>query len=184
MKADAETLYGMIVEFEDVPLLMTAVSKCRDFGFTKWDVHTPFPLHGMDRAMGIKPTRLPYLVLGGGLMGLAAGTAMQLWMNAIDYPLNISGKPLFGIPANIPVMFELTVLVSALTVFFGMWSMNGLPRLYHPLFKSRRFRRATQDRFFIVIEAVDPKFELEETRKFLASLGGNVIEEVTENPED
>jgi len=178
------TLYGLIIEFDDAPTLVEAVTKCRDHGFTRWDVHTPFPIHGMDDAMGIRGTRLPFLVLGGGLTGLGLATLMQWWMNAVDYPFQISGKPLFGLPANIPIMFELTVLLSAFAVFFGMWGLNGMPKLYHPLFNNARFRRATQDRFFIVVEAVDPKFELESTRAFLAGLGGSEVEEVNESSED
>jgi hypothetical protein len=118
------------------------------------------------------------------LTGLGLATLMQWWMNAVDYPFLISGKPLFGIPANVPIMFELTVLLSAFATFFGMWGLNGMPKLYHPLFTSRRFKRATQDRYFIVVEAADPKFNLEQTREFLASLGGAVVEEVYESPED
>lgn len=177
-------LYGLLTEFDSASLLMAAVEKTRDAGFSKWDVHTPFPIHGMDDAMGIRGTRLPFLVLAGGGTGLALATLMQWWMNAVDYPFIISGKPLFGIPANVPIMFELTVLLSAFAAFFGMWILNGLPRWYHPLFTNRRFRRATQDRFFIVIEAQDPKFNLEKTRDFLASLGGAVVEEVNESAED
>ncbi|MBU2500023.1 DUF3341 domain-containing protein [bacterium] len=177
-------LYGLLTEFESPSLLMEAVEKVRDAGFKKWDVHTPFPVHGMDDAMGIRGTRLPFLVLGGGLTGLGLATLMQWWMNAVDYPFMISGKPLFGLPANIPIMFELTVLFSAFATFFGMWGLNGMPRLYNPLFTNRRFRRATQDRFFIVIEARDPGFQLDKTREFLASLGGAVVEEVRESAED
>jgi hypothetical protein len=177
-------LYGLLTEFESPSLLMTAVERVRDEGFSKWDVHTPFPVHGMDDAMGIKGTQLPFLVLAGGLTGLGLATLMQWWMNAVDYKFVISGKPLFGLPANIPIMFELTVLFSAFAAFFGMWTLNGLPRLYHPLFTNRRFRRASQDRFYIVIEAADPKFKLEQTRDFMASLGGNVVEEVNESAGD
>lgn len=177
-------LYGLLTEFESPSLLMEAAARVRDAGFQKWDVHTPFPVHGMDDAMGIRGTRLPFLVLGGGLTGLGLATLMQWWMNAVDYPFMISGKPLFGLPANIPIMFELTVLLSAFATFFGMWGLNGMPRLYNPLFTNRRFRRATQDRFFIVIEARDPRFQLDETREFLASLGGAVVEEVRESAED
>jgi hypothetical protein len=186
MGADREpgTLYGLLAEFESPSLLMQAVEKVRDAGFRKWDVHTPFPVHGMDDAMGIRGTRLPFIVLAGGLTGLAAATLMQWWMNAVDYKFIISGKPLFGLPANVPVMFELTVLFSAFAAFFGMWVLNDLPKWYHPLFTSKRFRRATQDRFFIVIEAADPRFDLQRTRDFLASLGGAVVEEVNESAED
>ncbi len=183
MSANA-TLYGLMTEFDSASLLMEAVRKVRDEGFVKWDVHTPFPVHGMDDAMGIRGTRLPFLVLASGATGLGLATLMQWWMNAVDYPFIISGKPLFGIPANVPVMFELTVLLSAFACFFGMWILNGLPRWYHPLFTNRRFRRATQDRYFIVIEAQDPKFSLENTRNFMISLGGMVVEEVNESAED
>ncbi|PID79412.1 hypothetical protein CSB20_10350 [bacterium DOLZORAL124_64_63] len=179
-----ETLYGLMTEFSDVKSLMAAATRCRDEGFTRWDAHTPFPVHGLDQAMGIRGTRLPFIVLGGGLTGLSLATLMQWWMNAVDYPFLISGKPLFGLPANIPIMFELTVLLSAFAAFFGMWTLNGLPQLYHPLFKSRSFRRATQDRFFIVVEATDPKFQLEKTREFLGRLGGSGVEEITESSED
>jgi len=177
-------LYGLLAEFESPALLMQAVEQVRDAKFEKWDVHTPFPVHGMDDAMGIRGTQLPFIVLGGGLFGLALATLMQWWMNAIDYPFVISGKPLFGLPANIPIMFELTVLFSAFAAFFGMWTLNNMPRLYHPLFTSARFRRATQDRFFIVIEARDPAFDLQGTKDFLASLGSTVVEEVNESGED
>lgn len=177
-------LYGLLTEFESPAALVEAVEKVRDAGFKHWDVHTPFPIHGMDDAMGIRGTRLPFIILGGALTGLGLATLMQWWMNAVDYPFMISGKPLFGIPANVPIMFELTVLLSAFATFFGMWGLNGMPRLYHPLFNNARFRRATQDRFFIVVEAGDPKFQLEKTREFLASLGGAVVEEVNESPED
>lgn len=171
-------LYGVMVEFDSASALVEAVRKTRDQGFKRWDVHTPFPIHGMDEAMGIKGTQLPFLVLACGLTGLGLATLMQWWMNAVDYPFMISGKPLFGIPANVPIMFELTVLLSAFGCFFGMWGLNGMPKLYHPLFKSERFRRATQDRFFIVIEADDPKFDGTRTRAFLESLGGLSIEEI------
>lgn len=177
-------LYGLLTEFESASQLMQAVEKTRDEGFRNWDVHTPFPVHGMDDAMGIRGTRLPFLVLASGATGLGLATLMQWWMNAVDYPFIISGKPLFGIPANVPIMFELTVLFSAFAAFFGMWILNGLPRWYHPLFTNHRFRRATQDRYFIVVEAKDPKFDPVKTRDFLASLGGTVVEEVNESAED
>jgi hypothetical protein len=134
----------------------------------------------MDAAMGIRGTRLPLLILGGGLTGFCLALLMQWWMNAVDYPLVISGKPLFGLPAAIPVTFELTILFSALTTFFGMWGLNGMPRLYHPLFKSHRFLRATSDRFFIAIDAADPLFDPRETRVFMESLGGTALEELEE----
>ncbi len=176
MDTSAPNLYGILIEFDHPERLVNACRKVRDAGFKRWDAHTPFPIHGMDGAMGIRVTRLPFLILGGGLTGLAAALLMQWWMNAVDYPFLISGKPLFGLPANIPVVFELTVLFAALTTFFGMWGRNGMPHLYHPVFKSERFRRVTADRFFIVLEARDPLFQLSKTQEFAASLGGVAVE--------
>lgn len=176
-------LHALLTEFESPSHFMQACTKVRDAGFKRWDAHSPFPVHGMDDAMGIRGTRLPWLVLASGATGLGAATLMQWWMNAVDYPFVISGKPLFGLPAAVPVMFELTVLFSAFACFFGMWGLNGMPRLHHPLLAHDRFRRASQDRFYIVIEASDPKFDLERTRAFLASLGGSVVDEVRESVE-
>ncbi|MCP4144800.1 MAG: DUF3341 domain-containing protein [bacterium] len=173
-------LYGLLAEFETPHKLVDAVEKVRDQGFSKWDVHTPFPIHGMDGAMGIRGSRLPFIVLIGGLTGLVLATFMQWWTNAVDYPFIISGKPLFGLPAAFPVMFELTILLSAFATFFGMWGLNKLPKWHNPLFNNDRFRRATQDRFFIAIEADDPKFNLEQTREMLVSLGSTAVEEVEE----
>ena len=172
--------WGLLAEFTGVPDLMTAVAECRRAGFQHWDVHTPFPVHGMNNAMGIRNTRLPLLVLGGGLTGLGLALLMQWWMNAIDYPLIISGKPFFSLPANIPVMFELTILFSALSAFIGMLAMNALPRHHHPLFASERFRRATQDRFFISIEAKDPKYDEVRVRGFLEALGSVQVERIVD----
>jgi hypothetical protein len=128
--------------------------------------------------MGIHRTRLPLLVAAGGATGLAGGILLQWWTNAFDYPFLISGKPLFSLPANIPVAFETTILLAALAALVGMLASNGLPQLHHPLFANRRFRRATNDRFFISVEAADPLFDLARTRAFLESLGGVRVEEV------
>jgi hypothetical protein len=177
-------VYGLLAEFSDPNALVAACRKVRDAGFENWDAHTPFPIHGMDDAMGIKGTQLPFIVLAGGLTGFALALLMQWWMNAVDYPFIISGKPFFGLPANIPVTFELTVLFSALATFLGMWGLNGMPRLYHPLFTSNRFRRATADRFFISIEARDRRFDAERTHEFLTSLGADAVEFVHESAED
>ena len=176
--SEDKTLYGILVEFEDVNDLRAAAEKVRDAGYTKWDCHSPFPIHGMDGAMGIKPTILPWLVLGAGITGCSAALLMQWWMNAVDYPTIISGKPFFSLPANIPIIFELTILLSALTAVGGLFALNGLPMHYHPLFSNKRFARVTNDRFFLVIEAADPKFDLEQTRQLLDSFGGTAVETV------
>lgn len=179
-----DRFHGLLVEFDDPVALEHACVQVRDAGFRDWDAHTPFPVHGMDAAMGIEGTKLPLFVLAGGLTGLTAALLMIWWMNAVDYPYIISGKPLFGWPAAMPVTFELTVLFSAFAAFFGMWGLNGMPRLSHPLFSNERFRRATSDRFFIVIEKTDPKFDLERTRAFLDGLGGLAVDEIHDQAED
>jgi hypothetical protein len=173
-------LWGYLAEFDSPHALIDAAEQVRDAGYTRWDCHTPFPVHGLNDAMGLKPTRLPLLVFGAGLTGASVGLLLQWWTNAVDYPYIIAGKPFFSLPANIPVTFELTILFSAVTAFLGMLILNGLPAWYHALFGSKRFRRVTADRFFISIEARDKLFDPQKTRAFLASLGGSVVEEVTE----
>ena len=128
--------------------------------------------------MGIKPTKLPFLVLAMGMTGTAVGIGLQWFTNAFDYPFLISGKPIFSLPANIPIAFETTILFAALTALGGMLAFNRLPKLYHPLHTSRRFKRATDDRFFISVEAEDPLFDAEKTWELLESLGGLHVEEV------
>ena len=161
-------LWGLIAEFASPQDLVRAAERIRDAGYTKWDAHTPFPVHGLDSAMGIRSTRLPFFVLGAGIVGATSGLLMQWWMNAIDYPIIISGKPFNSLPADIPVTFELTVLLAALTAFFGMLIGNALPRYHHPLFGNAHFRRVTTDAFFLSIEAADPRFDLESAERLLA----------------
>ena len=168
-RTDAPSLWGLLAEFASPHDLVSAAARVRDAGYTRWDAHTPFPVHGLDAAMGIKTTRLGFLVLAAGITGAASGLLMQWWMNAIDYPLIISGKPFNSLPADIPVTFELTVLLASLTAFVGMLIANGLPRFHHPLLKSARFRRATTDGFFLAIESTDPRFDLARTEQLLAS---------------
>ena len=174
-------LWGILAEFTTVDVLLAAAEQVRDAGFQQWDAHAPFPVHGLNDAMGIKQTKLPLFVLGGGLTGGSLALLMQWWMNAINYKYLISGKPYFSVPANIPILFELTVLFSALGAFGGMLAFNALPQYHHPLFRSERFRRATQDRFFISIEASDPKFEPGRVRDFLECLGSIHVELVEED---
>ncbi|HEX8342066.1 MAG TPA: DUF3341 domain-containing protein [Tepidisphaeraceae bacterium] len=174
---------GLCAEYADVTTVMHAAEKVRDAGFKHWDVHSPFPIHGIDSAMGIKPTILPWLVLGGGLTGCFAGIFMTAWINAFElrppwpfdwvnlqgYQFFVSGKPLWSMPAFIPVIFECTVLFSALTTVFGMILLNRLPMLYNPLFKLASFRRATSDRFFIVVDAGDKNYDQTKTLELLKS---------------
>lgn len=170
----------ILAEFETADELMSAAEKVRDEGFKRWDCHTPYPVHGLDGAMGIRPTILPWFVLGGGLTGFTGGLIMQGWMNGISYPFLISGKPFFSIPASIPVAFELTILLSAFGAFGGMLALNGLPKMFNPLFRSDRFRRATADRFFISIEARDRRFDAPANATFLREIGANAIEVIEE----
>ena len=160
-------LWGLLAEFSSPQDLVRAAARVRDAGYTKWDAHTPFPVHGLDGAMGIRTTRLPFFVLGAGMIGTTVGLSMQYWMNAVDYKLIISGKPFNSLPADIPVTFELTVLLASLTAFIGMLALNALPRFNHPLFANSAFRRATTDAFFLAIEAKDPRFDLAKTEQLL-----------------
>ena len=183
-------LVGFLAEFETVDEILTAAEACRDKGLKAWDCHTPFPVHGLDRAMGVKQTILPWIVLGGGITGCFSGLLLQWFTNAFDggfilhgYPFMVSGKPTFSLAIYIPVVFELTVLFSALACFGGMLALNNLPLLYHPVFRSARFARATDDRFFISIEATDKKFDAEGTGEFLAGLGATAVERLEEEKE-
>ena len=171
--------YGILAEFDSPGALIDAARAVRDAGYTKWDSHSPFPVHGIDPAMGIKPTILPLLVFGGGATGLALAIAMQTWMNGWDYPWLVSGKPLFSLPMQIPIAFELTVLLAGVTCFLAVWGLNRLPQVWHPLFTSERFARVTSDGFFISIEASDPKFDLSGARALLESEGSVAIEEIS-----
>jgi hypothetical protein len=178
--AGGAALYGYLAAFDKVDELLVGATRVRDAGYTRWDAHTPFVIHGLDAAMGIKKTVLPYIVFGAGLTGTAAGILLQWWTNAVDYPFLISGKPLFSLPANIPVAFETTILFAAISALVGMLALNGLPRLSHPLFANRSFKRVTDDRFFISIEANDPLFEAAKTRELLESISDQPVEEIEE----
>jgi hypothetical protein len=171
-------LVGLIGEFTDVDGVISAARKTRASGYKIWDVHSPFPIHGIDAVIGVRPTILPWIVLGAGLSGLSGGLLLQWFCNAYDYPFLISGKPFFSLPANIPIIFECTVLFSALTAVFGMFALNRLPLLYNPLFKSKRFRRVTDDRFFIFIDASDGKFDETHTAEFLKLSGAISVERI------
>lgn len=175
-----EDIHGVVAYYDDVDGIMAASRKVRDAGFKRWDAYTPFPVHGIDDAMGTKPTILPWIVLGMGLTGLCVGLLLQWYTNAWDYKFLISGKPDWSLPANIPVTFELVILFSAYTAFFGMLALNKLPHLSNPLHKLPRFKRITDDRFAICIEAKDKNFDLERVRKLL----GGGAEHVEDCPID
>jgi hypothetical protein len=197
-----ETL-GFLIEFETEEGLKSGCASVRDAGYSNWDAHTPYPVHGLDEAMGVRPTILPWIVFFGGLTGCLAGLGLQLYTNGIELPFSVtgvlgalvdpflpsgygfvvSGKPVFSVQANIPVVFELTILLSAFGSFFGMWGLNRLPQFHHPVFHSERFRRASQDRYFISIEATDPLFDRDRTLALAQRLGGTHLEELVEAEE-
>lgn len=181
--ADGSKLVGLLAQYENVDALMAACRKVRDAGTKNWDSLTPFPVHGIEAAMGIKRTILPKIVFVAGATGLLAALGMQSWMNGLDYQFVVSGKPFISLPQQIPIIFEVTVLFSALTAFGMQFVLNGLPQLYHPYFNSQRFRRVTTDGLFIVIDADDPKFDAERTRAMLNETGASIVEPIYE-PED
>ena len=168
--------YGVLAEFSTPAGLYSACERVRDAGFTRWDAHTPFPVHGLDKAMGLRRSPLPWIVLVMGLTGAALGFILQWWVHESAYPLVISGKPFFTWPAFIPITFELGVLFAALGAVVGMLALNRLPMHYHPLFQSKVFERVTDDAFFISIESWDPKFDPSDTSNLLQSLGARSVE--------
>lgn len=167
--------YGVICSFKRTSDLYHAAEKVRDAGFKKWDCFTPFPVHGLDAAMGMKRSGVPRLTLLGGLTGFTVGTLMTWFLNGHDYPLIVGGKPLWSPVFPFPVMYECTILFAAFGTFFGQFIFNMLPRHHHPVFNHEKFVRASDDTFFIVIEAKDPQFDLERTRSFLTSIGGQEV---------
>jgi hypothetical protein len=175
---DMPRLVALMAEYKDVDSVMVAARRVRDAGYTVWDVHSPFPIHGIDKAMGIRPTILPWIVLGAGLTGLVTGIGLTVWTMTIGYPYLISGKPYNSFPAWVPVIFELTILFSALAAVFGMLMLNKLPMLYNPLLNHPRFRRVTDDRFFLVIDVQDERFDETETLRLLEATDPVVVERV------
>jgi len=172
---------GIIAEFDNPSQLLHAAEKLRDQGFTNFDCHSPFPIHGMDQAMGLKRSPLGWIVGIMGLSGAAGGMLLQWWTSAVDYKLVISGKPLFSFQAFMPVSFGIGVLVGALTAFLGMLILNRLPQPFHPVFWSDRFEKFSTDGFFVSIEALDPKFDIDHTKAFLQNIGGKNVEELKES---
>ncbi|MFL6232489.1 MAG: DUF3341 domain-containing protein [Thermoanaerobaculia bacterium] len=177
-------LFGALAEFATPAELYHACEGVRDAGYTRWDAHTPFPIHGLERAMGLKASRLPWVVLVTAVLGAAAGMGLQGWVATIAYPLVISGKPFFSWPAFIPITFELGVLGGAFGAVLGMFGMNQLPTLHHPLFAAKRFERASDDGFFISIESWDPQFDRDRTVDLLRRLGASQVELVASGPEE
>ncbi len=172
--------YGIIAAFDTPPDLYHACEKVRDAGFKQWDALTSFPMHGLDTAMGIKRSKVPRISICGGITGFTTGMLLIWFTNGYDYQLTVGGKPFFSPMFAFPVSYELTILFTAFATIFGMFFLNKLPMHYHPLQKAPQFVRALDDRFYIVIEAIDPKFNAAQTREFLAKIGGQDIAELEE----
>jgi hypothetical protein len=180
LKTPKSHLYGLMAEFEDPNALVAAAQQARLEGYRRMDAYSPFPIEELHEALGLPPTRLPLIVLIGGLVGAVAGYSLQYWVSVIENPLNVGGKPLHSWPAFIPITFETTILVAALSAVLGMLALNGLPMPYHPVFNVARFALASRNRFFLCIEARDPRFDLEATRHFLQTLNPREISTVAD----
>lgn len=170
--------YGLLAEFANPGALLDAAKATHDAGYRAYDAHSPFPIHGMDAAMGLGPSKVSFHTLMGGITGLALATWLQWWTGSVDYPLNISGKPAFAVEPSVPVMFELTVLLAGLATAIGMLAMNGLPRVWNPLFYSKRFGRVTDDGFFLFVSADDRRYDASATAAMLRDLGATHVERI------
>ena len=152
-------LHGVLADYATPDELLTAIWEVRKRGYTKFEAYTPFPIHGIDEAMGARRSKLGWVVLTGGFIGGTIALLLQWWTGAVSYPLTIGGKPLFAIEPSIPITFELTVLLASFGAVFGMFAINGLPQFYHPVFNYKKWKGATDDRFLLVVEASDRKFK-------------------------
>jgi hypothetical protein len=173
-------VYGLLAEFDDPNALVAAAYRAHFEGYRRMDAYSPFPIEELHEALGLPPTRLPLIVLIGGLVGAIAGYGLQYWVSVIENPLNIGGKPLHSWPAFIPITFETTILLAALSAVLGMLALNGLPMPYHPVFNVARFALASRNRFFLCIEARDAQFDLEATRNFLQTLNPREVSTVAD----
>jgi Protein of unknown function (DUF3341) len=178
--AKPATIYGLLAEFDDPNALVAATTRAYREGYRRMDAYSPFPIEELHEALGGGHSKLPLIVLIGGICGGVGGFALQDWASAIAYPLNIGGKPLHSWPAFIPITFECTILVAALSAVLGMLALNGLPQPYHPVFNVPRFALASRNRFFLCIESADPKFDLEGTKQFLGTLNPREVTTVAD----
>lgn len=171
-------VYGVMAEFANPAATLAAAERVRDAGFRKWDVYSPFPIHGIDEAMGLKPSRVSFFVGTGAFLGVVGAMAMQWWMLGVNYRMVIGGKPYFAWEQYLPITFELGILLGSISAITAMFVLNKLPMLYHPLMRKERFLRVSDDRFVIAIEAQDPRFDLGEATALLEGLGGTNIDVV------
>jgi hypothetical protein len=171
-------IYGLLAEFQGANALVTATRQAYEKGYRRMDAYTPFPIEELSDALGFRKTRLPLIVLIGGLLGCVTGFGMQYYSAVISYPLNVGGRPFNSWPSFIPVTFEMTILGAALFAVLGMLALNGLPMPYHPVFNVPQFALATRDRFFLCIEATDAAFDRVKTATFLRELAAREVTEV------
>jgi hypothetical protein len=180
VRPHSPAVYGVIAEFDNPTSLIEATHRAHREGYRCMDAYSPYPIEELHEALGSEHTKLPLIVLIGGLIGCVGGYGLQYWSSVIAYPLNIGGKPFHSWPAFIPVTFECTILVAALSCVLGMLALNGLPQPYHPVFNVPRFALASRNRFFLCIEARDPKFDVDGTRRFLDSLNAREVSTVAD----
>ena len=173
-------IYGLVAEFAESNQILEAAGLAREAGYKRMDAYTPFPVHGLAEAIGFKDIWVPWIIFASGLAGACIGFGLQAYTTVVDNPWIVGGRPLLSWPSYVPVTFETTVLLAAFGAVFGMFALNGLPRPYHSIFNAPNFERATRDRFFLCIEADDPKFDATETRRFLEGLGAENVAEVEE----
>jgi hypothetical protein len=173
----------LLAEFDSAGAVLHAAEKLRDAGYTQFDSHSPFPIHGMDAAMGLKDSKLGWIVFPIGLTGTTLAFLMMWWMNGVDYQLVIGGKPPYSLPSQVPIMFEVTILLSAFATVFGMFHLNRLPRHHHPIFNSERFKGFSDDKFFVSVESIDPKWHVEKTKNLLEGCNPSHIELVYDDDE-
>jgi hypothetical protein len=174
----AERPFAIVGSFTTPAALTRACRGLYDAGYRNFDAHTPFPVHGLEKAMGLRPSKLPWIVLACGLFGGTFAFGLQSWVHTLGYAQNISGKPLFAFQAYVPITFELTVLFAAFGTFFGVWGLARLPRLFHPVMQHPAFTAASDDRFLVSIEHDDPQFDVERTPALLAELGAHDVHRV------
>jgi hypothetical protein len=178
MSNDPRALFGLMAEFDDPNSLVAATRRAYAEGFRKMDAYSPFPIEELTEALHLHTTHVPLITLIGAIVGACAGYGLEYWVSTIAYPINVGGRPLHSWPSFIPVAFETTVLFAALSAVIGMLALNGLPHPYHPVFNVPRFAMATRDRFFLCIEAADPRFDRAATRKFLEALSPREVSDV------